>query len=239
MLKNNPSKKPAWKQAPSLFFDPEDGETYRSSETSVDTQQTTRRYIPEDGTLHVSACPCKLTLPPCSLYKVSHFSLVLYAQLCVRICTVQIVVMEQRANIKFCFKTAQNSHWNFPDDKTGSWWQCSLSYTGFWMVSGRPWKSRRWRTQLTTNSCSNAWHDRNSSWIDFSWPSNGSSDDGRGSIVSFDSKNSSSKTSVSGRRKPVPLVWQRETSHFIINKAGFAKQGIPELNPPPRHILLI
>jgi hypothetical protein len=27
-----------------------------SSETSVDTQQTTRRYIPEDGTLHNHRC---------------------------------------------------------------------------------------------------------------------------------------------------------------------------------------
>jgi hypothetical protein len=32
------------------FFDPEDGDDM-SSETSVDIQRTTRRYIPEDGTL--------------------------------------------------------------------------------------------------------------------------------------------------------------------------------------------
>jgi hypothetical protein len=31
-------------------------ETICSFETSVDTQQTTRRYIPEDGTLHNHRC---------------------------------------------------------------------------------------------------------------------------------------------------------------------------------------
>jgi hypothetical protein len=31
-------------------------EAIRSSETSVDTQQTTWRYIPEDGTLHNHHC---------------------------------------------------------------------------------------------------------------------------------------------------------------------------------------
>jgi hypothetical protein len=44
-----------------LFFDLEDGATC-SSETSVDFQQTTRRYIPEDGTLQPSSCiKCKET----------------------------------------------------------------------------------------------------------------------------------------------------------------------------------
>jgi hypothetical protein len=36
----------------SFFFDPENGRIC-SSETLVDTQRTTRRYIPEDGTLQV------------------------------------------------------------------------------------------------------------------------------------------------------------------------------------------
>jgi hypothetical protein len=35
------------------------------------------------------------------------------------------------------FEDGQNSYWNFPADKTGLWWQCCLSYTGFeWYVSG-------------------------------------------------------------------------------------------------------
>jgi hypothetical protein len=42
----------------------------------------------------------------------------------------------------------------------------------------------------------------------------------------------SSKASVSGKRKLVPIEWQRETSHCSINKAVFGKQGISELNNP-------
>jgi hypothetical protein len=38
-----------------IFFDPEDEEIC-SSETSVDFQRTTRRYIPEDSTLHNYRC---------------------------------------------------------------------------------------------------------------------------------------------------------------------------------------
>jgi hypothetical protein len=36
-----------------IFFDPEDGEAISSYETSVATQRTTRRHIPEDDTLHL------------------------------------------------------------------------------------------------------------------------------------------------------------------------------------------
>jgi Sec7-like guanine-nucleotide exchange factor len=71
-----------------------------------------------------------------------------------------------------------------------------------------------------TNSRSNTWHDQNSSWIDFNWSSNDSSDDG---ITSFGSKNSSSKASVSGKRKVVPLAWKCEISHCSISKAIFGK----------------
>jgi hypothetical protein len=38
-----------------FFFDPEDGGD-SSSETSVASQQTTRRHIPEDNTLHNRLC---------------------------------------------------------------------------------------------------------------------------------------------------------------------------------------
>jgi hypothetical protein len=38
-----------------LFFDLEDGGD-SSSETSVDTQRTTRRYISEDSILHIHSC---------------------------------------------------------------------------------------------------------------------------------------------------------------------------------------
>jgi hypothetical protein len=62
---------------------------------------------------HVSTCPCKLILPSCSLYKISHFSLVVHAHSCLRFlpCRLlwQFVVMEQRANITFCFKTGKTA----------------------------------------------------------------------------------------------------------------------------------
>jgi hypothetical protein len=50
--KNKLSKKPAWKQ---VACDSEDGGD-RFSETSVDTERTTRPYIPEDGTLQSDLC---------------------------------------------------------------------------------------------------------------------------------------------------------------------------------------
>jgi hypothetical protein len=50
--KNKLSKKPAWKQVASILK----MEATFSSETSVDTLRTTRRYIPEDGTLHNHRC---------------------------------------------------------------------------------------------------------------------------------------------------------------------------------------
>jgi hypothetical protein len=59
--KNKMSKKPAWKQVQaytwfhssfcSSYFSTLKLEAICSSETSVDSQRTTRRYIPEDGTL--------------------------------------------------------------------------------------------------------------------------------------------------------------------------------------------
>jgi hypothetical protein len=49
------SKKPAWKQVASCWtFFTLKMEAICSSETSVDTQRTTRRYISEDGTLQVN-----------------------------------------------------------------------------------------------------------------------------------------------------------------------------------------
>jgi hypothetical protein len=51
-------------------------------------------------------------------------------------------------------------------------------------------------------------------------------DDETESIVSFGSKNSPSKTSVSGKRKLVPLA-------AVSIKQILAKQGIPEFNQPP------
>jgi hypothetical protein len=65
--KNKPRKKPASKQvarrAPvftlvscSPYFSTLKMEAIFSSETSVDTPRTTRRYIPEDGTLHNYRC---------------------------------------------------------------------------------------------------------------------------------------------------------------------------------------
>jgi hypothetical protein len=38
-------------------------EAIYSSETSVDTHRTTRRYIPEDGTLHNHRCENLIKLP--------------------------------------------------------------------------------------------------------------------------------------------------------------------------------
>jgi hypothetical protein len=67
----------------------------------------------------------------------------------------------------------------------------------------------------------------------FNWSSNDSSDDGRGSTVSFGSKNSSSKTSVVGKRKLVPLAWQCKTSHCSINKADFGKTRDSRIKSPP------
>jgi hypothetical protein len=49
--KNKLSKKPGLKQVVSLKM-----EAICSSETSVDTQRTTRRYIPENGDLHNHRC---------------------------------------------------------------------------------------------------------------------------------------------------------------------------------------
>jgi hypothetical protein len=48
--RNKFSKKPASKQVPPAL------EAICSSETSVETQRTTWRYIPEDGTLHNHRC---------------------------------------------------------------------------------------------------------------------------------------------------------------------------------------
>jgi hypothetical protein len=57
-LKNKPSKKPAWKQVVSRspYFSTLKMEAACSSETSVDIQRTTRRYIPEDRTLLNHGC---------------------------------------------------------------------------------------------------------------------------------------------------------------------------------------
>jgi hypothetical protein len=54
--KNKPSKKPAWNQVASPYFSTLKMEAICSSETSDDTQRTTRRYFPEDGTLHNHRC---------------------------------------------------------------------------------------------------------------------------------------------------------------------------------------
>jgi hypothetical protein len=73
------------------------------------------------------------------------------------------------------------------------------------------------------------WFQRIVEWL-FRWY------DGRGSIVSFGSNNPSSKTSVSGMRKLVPLSWQCENSHCSINKAVSGKTGDSRIKSP--HILL-
>jgi hypothetical protein len=62
-------------------------------------------------------------------------------------------------------------------------------------------------------------------------------DYGRESILSFGSKNSSSKTLVSGKRKLVPLHDNARPHIAVSIKQFLAKQTIPELNHP--HILLI
>jgi hypothetical protein len=49
--KNKRNKKPVWKQVATLKV-----ETACSSETSVDFQRTTWRYIPEDRTIHNNWC---------------------------------------------------------------------------------------------------------------------------------------------------------------------------------------
>jgi hypothetical protein len=59
-------KKPAWSSSAcyplhagillGLFFDPEDVCDVLLPETSVELQRTTRRYIPEDRTLHNHRC---------------------------------------------------------------------------------------------------------------------------------------------------------------------------------------
>jgi hypothetical protein len=55
--KNKPSEKPASKQvATSAYFSTPKMEAICSSETSVDFQRTTRRYIPEDSSLHNHRC---------------------------------------------------------------------------------------------------------------------------------------------------------------------------------------
>jgi hypothetical protein len=54
--KNKFSKKLALKQMESRTFSTLKIETICSSETSVVTQRTTRRYIPDDGTLHNHRC---------------------------------------------------------------------------------------------------------------------------------------------------------------------------------------
>jgi hypothetical protein len=60
--KNNLSNKPTWKHERSLpvycsdYFSTLKMEAIYSSETSVDSQRATRRYIPEDRTLHNSPC---------------------------------------------------------------------------------------------------------------------------------------------------------------------------------------
>jgi hypothetical protein len=41
-----------------LAYSTQKMEATRSSETSVDSQQTARRYIPEDESRHVSVCVC-------------------------------------------------------------------------------------------------------------------------------------------------------------------------------------
>jgi hypothetical protein len=56
-------------------------------------------------------------------------------------------------------------------------------------------------------------------------------------LVQRISKNSSSKTSVSGKRMPVPLAWQRETSHCSISTTVFCKTGDSRMKSP--HILRI
>jgi hypothetical protein len=43
------------------------------------------------------------------VFSVSHFSLVVHAQSCLRFCIVQIVVTVRSANIKFCFKTSKTA----------------------------------------------------------------------------------------------------------------------------------
>jgi hypothetical protein len=60
----------------------------------------------------------------------SHVPLVVYDQSCLRFVPCrslwQFVVMEKRANIKFCSKTDKTATEKFPANKTGLWWQRSL-----------------------------------------------------------------------------------------------------------------
>jgi hypothetical protein len=57
ILKSKPSKKPAWKQVASrAYFSTLKMEATCSSETSVNFQWITGRYMPQDRTLHNHRC---------------------------------------------------------------------------------------------------------------------------------------------------------------------------------------
>jgi hypothetical protein len=104
---------------------------------------------------------------------------------------------------------------------------------GFWMVrniSRGQWKSRKWRTRWKTNSRSNTWHERNSSWIDLNWSSNNFSDDGRRSIASF---GSSVRPQFQERGRWFLLNDDARPHTAVSIKQFLAKQRILKLNHFP------
>jgi hypothetical protein len=145
-------------------------------------------------------------------------------------------VLEQSANIKFCFKTGKTATETFQLIKQ-AYGDNALSRTGVseWYTrfrdgrenpeddecSGRPTAVRTPDTIEAVRELIST--DRRMTLRMME----------EEVLFRFVKKNSSSTTSVLGNMKLVSFAWQSETSHCSINKAALAKQWIPELNHSP------